>query len=217
MSLIAEFRLRSPGLVLEETLEAVPQVDLTIVREVATNPDRPYLFVWVAGVDLDSFEGAVEGDGTVDTTERYMSIDKKAFYRMRVSEQTDSVLYPQWVELGADLLEARHIDGWWRIRMRFPDREALSALKDWCLSEDISFELDSVFTDGPGIMTTELTEPQWEVLELGYREGYFEVPRDASMEDIAAELDISAQAVSERLRRGHRTLIAQHVVDTDST
>jgi predicted DNA binding protein len=41
--------------------------------------------------------------------------------------------------------------------------------------------------------------------------GYFEIPREASTSDIGDRLGISAQAVSERLRRGHRKLVTSTV------
>lgn len=37
--------------------------------------------------------------------------------------------------------------------------------------------------------------------------GYFGISRDASIEDVADELDISSQAASERLRRGTGNLV----------
>jgi len=41
--------------------------------------------------------------------------------------------------------------------------------------------------------------------------GYFEIPREASTSDIGYRLGISAQAVSERLRRGHRKLVTSTI------
>jgi predicted DNA binding protein len=56
-----------------------------------------------------------------------------------------------------------------------------------------------------------LTDEQREVLQVAHDLGYFDVPRSATLADVAAELGISSQAASERLRRGHRQLIAQHL------
>lgn len=46
----------------------------------------------------------------------------------------------------------------------------------------------------------ELTEEQLTVLRTAHRLGYFAVPRGASADDIAAELDIAQSTLSERLR-----------------
>jgi len=51
-----------------------------------------------------------------------------------------------------------------------------------------------------------LTEQQYEAITAALEHGYYEIPRDASAEDLAGEIGISRQAFAERLRRGHRTL-----------
>jgi len=42
---------------------------------------------------------------------------------------------------------------------------------------------------------------------LAYERGYFDTPRETSLEEIAEELGITQQSLSSRLRRGHRRLI----------
>lgn len=213
MSLIAEFRVRSSGLVLAESLDAVPEMELELIQEAGTDPERPYLFLWAAGDDFEAFEAAMAEDETVTDVSRYNEVGEEVLYRMRVTDATEIVSYPIWVELGAEQLEAHYHDGWWHVQMRFPDREALSAIEAWCDDVDVAFDLQRVYTDdGDRDTVSDLTDAQREVLAVAYEQGYFEVPRGASVDDIAAELDISGQAVSERLRRGHQKLVARHVV-----
>ena len=45
--------------------------------------------------------------------------------------------------------------------------------------------------------------------------GYFEVPKQAGIEEIADELDITPQAMSQRLRRGHENLLKNTLVPRD--
>ena len=213
MSLIAEFRIQSPELVLEDALSMVPAMELELIQEVGTDPERPYLFMWASGDDFGTFETAMAEDETVTGVERYSEVDDVILYRMRITDAAEVVCYPIWVELGADRLEARYVDGWWHTQMRFPDREALSTVQQWCVDVGIDFELRRVYTDGPGrAHHSGLTDPQREVLTVAAEQGYFEVPRQTTVEDIADELGISGQAVSERLRRGHRKLVDRHVV-----
>ncbi|MFC7131872.1 MULTISPECIES: helix-turn-helix domain-containing protein [Salinibaculum] len=215
MSVIAEFRVQSSGFVLSQALDAVPDVELEVVQEVGTDADRPYLFIWVSGEDFDRFESAMAADPTVEDVERYIELETQVLYRLRISEETDIVTYSVWVEVGADQLEARYVDGWWYNRYRFPDREALSEVREWCDEVGVEFDLTRVYTDDAEPGSLGLTEPQREVLRVGYELGYFEVPREATVSDIADELDISGQAVSERLRRGHRTLVGQSLPNVD--
>lgn len=50
------------------------------------------------------------------------------------------------------------------------------------------------------VLRTELSDEQLTVLRTAHRMGYFEVPRQASADEVAAELDIAQSTLSERLR-----------------
>jgi predicted DNA binding protein len=49
------------------------------------------------------------------------------------------------------------------------------------------------------------------LLNTAWDFGYFEEPRAATLDEIAAELDITRQSLSQRLRRGHHALIANTI------
>jgi DNA-binding CsgD family transcriptional regulator len=53
-----------------------------------------------------------------------------------------------------------------------------------------------------------LTPRQREVLEIAYEMGYFDVPRSASTEAVAAEFDLDTSTVSEHLQRAERNLLS---------
>jgi len=57
----------------------------------------------------------------------------------------------------------------------------------------------------------ELTDRQQEVIQTAYDLGYFEVPREASTADVAAELGVDPSTVTEHLQRAERNLIAHHL------
>jgi hypothetical protein len=56
------------------------------------------------------------------------------------------------------------------------------------------------------VLRNELSPEQLTVLRTAHRMGYFEVPRGASADDIAAELDIAQSTLSERLRLAEHQL-----------
>ncbi|OIB56051.1 bacterio-opsin activator [Natrialba sp. SSL1] len=60
----------------------------------------------------------------------------------------------------------------------------------------------------------ELTAHQRAVLHTAYECGYYEVPREATYSDIAAELDCSASAVGQTLRRIESALVSATVSST---
>ena len=52
-----------------------------------------------------------------------------------------------------------------------------------------------------------LTSAQAEALKVAADAGYFDVPRSVSVEELGDRLGISANAASQRIRRGSRTLV----------
>jgi predicted DNA binding protein len=65
--------------------------------------------------------------------------------------------------------------------------------------------------DGSEGPLADLTGRQREVLEAAYAAGYYEVPRDASTEDVATELGVDPSTVAEHLQRAERNLLTRHL------
>ncbi|WP_255197356.1 helix-turn-helix domain-containing protein [Halorarius litoreus] len=207
MSIIAGYAVRSDGLVLHEALSRTG-VRLELERTVATDPERPSLFLWVEGDDLDAFDAAAHDDPTVTDITVLSEVDGKRLYSMRVTDATEIVLYPEWVSLGAERLQAYYVDGWWHARARFPDRQAFAAYRDFLSRNDVEFRLKHLYNgERTAADAATLTLEQRETLKLAYERGYFEVPRRVTTSELAAELGLSDQAVSERLRRGYARLV----------
>ena len=211
MSVIAEYRLSSDRIALAPTFDAVPTVELELERSFATEPDQPVLFAWGSG-PLEAFERAVADDPTVEALSLLDTAGGKRLYRIAVSDETDVVLYSRWVELGAERLEAHYTDGWWHGRVRFPDRAALTEYRGFLQDNGVDFGLKRLYDAGsPTGNDLGLTDEQRETLVLAYDMGYFDIPRGTTTTGLAEELGVSNQAVSERLRRGHRRLVEQLV------
>jgi predicted DNA binding protein len=104
-------------------------------------------------------------------------------------------------------------DGW-RQTGWFADRDAFDTFSSfWKRNAD--FRLRRLTRDGesepPG---NGLTDRQDEALRIAYEVGYFDVPRSASLEDVAEKLGIAPSSVSERLRRAQTQLIEETVATT---
>jgi predicted DNA binding protein len=208
MSIIAEFDATHPGLTMYEALHQVPEMELELIQQVATDPKNPLLFVWAMGANFEAFEAALDEDPTVGEVLQFSEHENQVLYRIQATDRAEVVIYPIWVDLGADLLESRWRNGWWHDRMRFPDRETFKELRDWFGELGIKFELRGVYTDTEYRQNTAgLTPEQREALVVAYDNGFFDVPRESTMHDIAESIGISDQAVSERLRRAHARLV----------
>ncbi|MDX1744686.1 MAG: helix-turn-helix domain-containing protein [Halobacteriales archaeon] len=62
---------------------------------------------------------------------------------------------------------------------------------------------------GPDYPLDELTARQREVIETAWEMGYYEVPKQVSAADIAAEMDLDSSTVNEHLQRAERNLLGQ--------
>jgi len=214
MSVVIEHGFRSDGLVLGPTLDAA-DVSLEIEGVAAFEPTHPQLFAWVEG-DLPGFEAALETDPTVADPTTLSDHGDRRLYRVRATDAVETVLYPLWVDHGGEGLSARFADGWWHLRLRFPSRAAAAAYRDALVAEGVEFRLKGIYEDTDERPGAPLTSEQRETLRLAYQRGYFSVPRKVTTAELADELGVSAQAVSERLRRGSAQLVETYVdVDED--
>lgn len=217
MSLLAAFEASSPALLLGPTLEALPSIDVELERQYALDPARPISFCWIRYRERERLERALADDATIASFDRIDGVDGRELYRLHGSETDVVGAYREWVAAGGELLDCRGSDGRWEIEMRFPDRDSFGRYHDFLANEGVSLELQRLADDdrqhrGRGRGST-LTDAQREALALAYEYGFFEVPRETGLAEIAAQLGISNQAVSERLRRGQAQLIADRIVE----
>lgn len=212
MGLVAEFEAASSELFLTPTLEALEDLQAEVERQYAIDPDRPIAFCWLRDDDPTRLERALDRDATVDTYQRIEETAHRALYRVRRSRSPVIEAYGVWVELGAELLRSRGQNGRWEMRMRFPSREAFTDFHTFLEGAGVEFDLTRL-ADGavPYGSAHELTPRQRDALRLAYEEGFYDVPRGTTLADLARTLDVSDQAVSERLRRGQARLIEAYV------
>jgi hypothetical protein len=93
-----------------------------------------------------------------------------------------------------------------RARERFPETTVVA-------KRERSHSVETA--DLPGEETlAELTDRQREALEVAYRAGYFDWPRDSSAEEVADTMDISAATFHGHLRKAQKRLL-DDVFDAD--
>ncbi|WP_049927747.1 helix-turn-helix domain-containing protein [Halopiger goleimassiliensis] len=213
MSTIAELRLPASETTLATAFEHAP--DATFELESSVSKTNPCL--WVSGVDRDAIESAFDADSDVTEYDLLVETGTRLLYDVGFTEG-DGIpqLCDPILEDGGSLLETWGSNGWWQVRVRFPDRDALTSAYDRLVDDGVNVDLRRVsdVTDGTE-PDTRLTPQQREALEAALKHGYFEIPRQVSMEELADELDISHQALSERFRRAYETLVDEELHPTD--
>ena len=207
MSTIAEFRLPASDTTLSVVFEHLPEA--TVELESAVSRSRPCL--WVSDADHTATAAAFDADPSIETYELLVEAGDRLLYDVAFTAEAVT-LCDRLLADGGSLLEARGANGWWQVRVRYADRDSLCTAHDRLVEDDVTVDLRRVTDVSKRAGTrTQLTPEQREALEAAFERGYFEIPREISMEELAAELGISHQALSERLRRAYGTLVDEEL------
>lgn len=204
MSLVAEFSVSTDDFALADALDSAPETSVEVERLATHSRDWVMPFVWASGGDCDAFEDALEADPTVDDARTIDRIDGSRLYRMRWNESVKSQV-DSMIDRHAIVQEASADRDRWFLRLRFVDERHLSKFREHF---DRNFSLHRKYRPTESDDSEfGLTPEQHETLLVAAELGYFSVPREATVEDIAERLDISSNSVSQRLRRAHRALV----------
>ena len=209
MSTVALVRIPAEEFALSKTLSELPNMEFEVERVVASESDQVMPFVWTGGdsTEYERLDEVLAEDPTVENDTLLTELDGERLYQMSWVSQI-RVVVQILVEQRGTILKAHGHDNQWLLRILFPTRDALSATHDFCERYDLSLDIRNIFElrESPGGRYG-LTEEQYQTLVTAAEMGYYEVPRGVKLEELAAELDITHQALSELLRRGHDTLI----------
>lgn len=215
MSVILEFTIDSEEFQLGEVLSGVPHgMHLEIERLVPTG-DLVTPYVWATGDDHEAFERTVRDHRSVKDLLVLDKVGDSGLYRIEWAEAPTDLI-EGIAEADAVVLEATGTDRW-VFRLRFLDHDKLSRFHNYVIEHDTNIHIERTYT-----LTEEterghrfdLSEEQREALVLALRRGYFESPSGVSLDALAAELDISPQAVSKRIRRGNRQILRKALLSS---
>lgn len=112
-------------------------------------------------------------------------------------------------ETDAAVLSIRTVGGQWHFRVRFRTSDSVSAFQNRCLANGVALQVTSI-QNAPLDRADVLTDRQREILNLAVERGYYEVPRQVTLQDLADELGIAIGAASEGLRRAESRVVRSH-------
>lgn len=211
MSLFGEFHIPAEEFALNYTLDQLPEMEVEIERVVATDELlTPYF--WVTGGDFDAFEAVIENDPSIRDLRRLDDFERSTLFRADWTENIDTIVYA-YTQVGGTVLEASGQYDEWNLCMRFDTYENLHRFQDYCNEQEIPFQLGQLheLTQPRTGSQYGLTPKQYDALVTAFEMGYFSDGK-VTQADIAEELDITPQSLSERLHRGYQTLIEQTLV-----
>ena len=135
----------------------------------------------------------------------YEELERTADRVLAKYETTDTGLYEFVAESGLPIeYPVTAENGWYEFDLT-GSRAEFDRFRAAIEGAGRQYELLSLVhsTDPSGL----LTERQRDVLTAALRAGYFELPRDCTLADLAAELDIDKSTASRVLRRGQTRII----------
>jgi predicted DNA binding protein len=212
MGTIVEATIPVNEFALKDTFETLPESEFEIRRTVADGGDGG-TFVWASADDRERLAAALEDDATTKDVSRVAELAEAGLYRI---EWASPIRFLFSLLAGSDgsILRTRGTTTGWDLRFLFLEHSGASAMHDVCQAYGLEISisrvvnLDEANPDTQGALAEQhLTDKQRETLRLAYETGYYAIPRETSLKELAERQNISHQSLSERLRRGHEALI----------
>ncbi|RLM57236.1 DNA-binding protein [Halobellus sp. Atlit-31R] len=210
----AVVRVEHPDIVLTGTVCHDSGSKVKSVSEAGTDPTSGKFFYRVDSSDLCRFEEGLRNDHTIGGFERVRETgDGKAIYSVEYTDEAE-VLSPVVSTASGVILDMENEGGAWNLTVWMSERTGLAQFWDYARQNDVDIELLRV-NEYASLGTTDagLTDSQREALLVAVERGYFEEPRDATLSEVAADLDISQPAASGLLRRAIKRLVVSSLLD----
>ncbi len=206
MAVIAHLRVPADAFELGRILELEGGGTIELENMVPLG-ERAVPFFSVSERVQQSFEGKVSNHPSVSRIVEVTNHAGERLYSLDWDVSQD-IFFQGIVDLNGQLLSATGTASTWEFEIRFPTHETLSEFQEYCSNAHVSLEVGRIYNPvRPGAgMWYGVTGPQRETLMRAVEGGYYAIPRQMSTQELANDLDISDQAVTERLRRAIATL-----------
>ena len=215
MAIEASFTTDKADFPLSAVFKQLTDVTIELDRVVPTN-DAVIPYFWIFADDTDKLTTDLSADFGVNQVKIIDRVEKQMFVRIDWNLDYESVL-TAIVHTDVSLLSGMGNNEQWTFEIRAGEQQNLIDFQTYCQEYDIPIELTELhaISSLKSDREYDLTEGQKEALEMAYSRGYFDSPRGATQDDLADELGITRQAVSSRLQRGIRRLVASTLVTPD--
>lgn len=201
MNVVVELRLPPEGFALGELFSYRSNARIELERIVPTG-EGTMPFFWVVADDPTFVDDVTIENSLISSVEVLRATANSALCHA-VWSPNQRGIHGILTDQAATLLDAEGCSDGWSFRIRFPDQEATTRFRDACDEQSISYEVRRIYSLTEfSTKEYDLTDEQREALITAFERGYFQVPRDTSLSELADLLEISPQATSGRLRRG---------------
>ncbi|MFC4987645.1 helix-turn-helix domain-containing protein [Saliphagus infecundisoli] len=202
-----ELRLSGDGIACGGAFEQWPDLECELEPVVAGG-----IGLLVTAGDRSTIEAALGADPTVPDLEWIAAGEGWALYEVGFAGAF-ATLFEAVADRRGTVLEAAGRSGAWTVSLRLLRREDAREIYAGLVEAGIEVEVLRLSEPTAAGVPSGLTAEQYEALAAGIEGGYFEIPRRVSLAELADELGISHQALSERFRRAYRTLVSSELGD----
>ncbi len=202
MATEATFTVPSDQFPLGTVFKQLPNVTVELERLIPTR-DVVIPYFWVRGTEVTDIESAFTEHPGVANIRLVDAVADEYLLRVEWALGHDDVL-TVLTETEVPLITGTGTNQQWTFEIRGDNRTDIATFHQRCRELGIPITLTELhaLTSVESAAEATLTETQQEALILAYECGYFESPRQVTLEELGEELDISQQAVGSRLRGG---------------
>jgi PAS domain S-box-containing protein len=212
-----DLRIPDTGFVFGEASTEL-DCELSLDRRVSAGDGSTIYYLTVHGAHPGRVCEFLEGSPLVAACTEVGEADEAGSARLEVHiEDTPRLPLDVLTDYGASVTTARAVDGHIDVGVELPPEvevpTVLDALREVAPAIEIvrKRHVDRPTETLSGIqqrVRSRLTRKQEAALEAAYARGYYEWPRDSTMEELAEVFDVSGPALHYRLRRAHRTVMS---------
>ncbi|MDG5778105.1 helix-turn-helix domain-containing protein [Haloarculaceae archaeon H-GB2-1] len=215
MSVIVELTIPSQEFELGRVL-SVPEGGHVELDAVVPLTSEWIPFIWLSGEGAESVVEHLEEAESVSEIQRLNQSETQTLIEVDWTVELNDIL-DVIREQDAHMLSGSGTHSVWRFELRFPNTQSLSTFRQRCDDREIPIDVQRVYEltkpDHGRTPDYGLTVPQREALVLAIESGYYEIPRRQTTVELADQLGISDQAVTERLRRAITSLVQATLTD----
>ncbi len=209
MAVIVELSLPPESFPLGTMLTVGTDLHIEFERIVPVGADVVPIF-WAWNGDLDGFEERVREDPNVRELVEIDQVEDRRLYLLNWDIPPGAFLESLTVAEGIIRNAHGYGDDDWEFELLFPSHNHLTRFHNVCRDNEIEYTLgkmQALSDAGASQLANIVTDKQREALVLAFQRGYFVTPRQVTLSELAAELDISQQSLSDRIRHGIEAIV----------
>lgn len=211
MSVVTDVTIPAEAFALATLFEAHEEARIEMERLASHSREWVMPAMWLVAPDPTSAAATIAADPAVEELQLVDVEAERAYATIHWGERVRTVI-DAIVDRHGVVRAAEAAAGRWQFTLKFTRADAVADFRTYADEHDLAMRLRRLDTApaaaGRGYG---LTDEQREVMTVALEKGYFDVPREAQLEDLADALDISTNSVSERLRRATKRLAAATV------